>query len=158
MLQYINNKNIFDSDCEVITNPINCVGVMGGGLALSFRLNFPEMYEKYRQDCLNNLIKPGNVYLTDSYSLNKQDGKCVLKKVLLFPTKDHYINPSLYTYVINGLKHLASNYKKWGIKSIAIPALGCGLGGLHWDAVKYMIEVELKDMSDDILVEVYMPQ
>jgi O-acetyl-ADP-ribose deacetylase (regulator of RNase III) len=131
---------------------------MGGGLALDFKLNFPEMYEKYRQDCAKDLIQPGNVYLTDSYSLTKQDGECVSKKVLLFPTKYHYINPSLYEYVINGLKHLASNYKEWGIKSIAIPALGCGLGGLHWEAVKYIIEVELKDMSDDILVEVYTPQ
>lgn len=149
MINYIKDKDIFESDCEVITNPINCVGVMGGGLALAFKNKFPNMYKTYKEMCDKHEIKPGRVYLVDG------DEK---HKVLLFPTKDHYRYMSRYRFIIGGLRCLANNYKEWGIKSIAIPALGCGLGGLDWDDVKHAIEYELKEISEDIQIDVYLPQ
>jgi O-acetyl-ADP-ribose deacetylase (regulator of RNase III) len=149
MITYIKDKDIFESDCEVITNPVNCVGVMGGGLALAFKNKFPKMYLKYKEMCANREIIPGKVYLVEG------DEK---HKVLLFPTKDHYKYLSRYKYITGGLRSLVRQYKDWGIRSIAIPALGCGLGGLDWEDVNSAIEYELKDIVNDISIEVYLPQ
>ena len=149
MINYIKDKDIFESDCEVITNPINCVGVMGGGLALAFKNKFPNMYKTYKEMCDKHEIKPGKVYLVDG------DEK---HKVLLFPTKDHYKYMSRYRFITGGLRSLVRQYKDWGIKSIALPALGCGLGGLDWIDVKHAIEYELKEIAEDVQIDVYLPQ
>ena len=149
MITYIKDKDIFESDCEVITNPVNCVGVMGGGLALAFKNKFPKMYLKYKEMCANREIIPGKVYLVEG------DEK---HKILLFPTKDHYKYLSRYKFITGGLRSLVRQYKDWGIRSIALPALGCGLGGLDWEDVNSAIEYELKDIVNDISIEVYLPQ
>lgn len=149
MIEYIQDKDIFDSDCEVITNPVNCVGVMGGGLALAFKNKFPKMYLKYKEMCANREIIPGKVYLVEGDERHK---------ILLFPTKDHYKYLSRYKYITGGLRSLVRQYKDWGIRSIALPALGCGLGGLDWEDVNSAIEYELKDIINDISIEVYLPQ
>lgn len=149
MIEYIQDKDIFDSDCEVITNPVNCVGVMGGGLALAFKNKFPKMYLKYKEMCDNNEIRPGKVYLVEGDERHK---------ILLFPTKDHYKYLSRYRYITGGLRSLVRQYKDWGIRSVALPALGCGLGGLDWEDVNSAIEYELKDIIHDISIEVYLPQ
>ena len=149
MIEYIQDKDIFDSDCEVITNPVNCVGVMGGGLALAFKNKFPKMYLKYKEMCDNNEIRPGKVYLVEGDERHK---------ILLFPTKDHYKYLSRYKYITGGLRSLVRQYKDWGIRSVALPALGCGLGGLDWEDVNSAIEYELKDIIHDISIEVYLPQ
>lgn len=149
MIEYIQDKDIFDSDCEVITNPVNCVGVMGGGLALAFKNKFPKMYLKYKEMCDNNEIRPGKVYLVEGDERHK---------ILLFPTKDHYKYLSRYRYITGGLRSLVRQYKDWGIRSVALPALGCGLGGLDWEDVNSAIEYELKDIIHDISIEVYLPK
>ena len=149
MIEYIQDKDIFDSDCEVITNPVNCVGVMGGGLALAFKNKFPKMYLKYKEMCDNNEIRPGKVYLVEGDERHK---------ILLFPTKDHYKYLSRYRYITGGLRSLVRQYKDWGIRSVALPALGCGLGGLDWEDVNSAIEYDLKDIIHDISIEVYLPQ
>lgn len=149
MIEYIYDKDIFDSDCEVITNPVNCVGVMGGGLALAFKNKFPKMYLKYKEMCDNNEIRPGKVYLVEGDERHK---------ILLFPTKDHYKYLSRYRYITGGLRSLVRQYKDWGIRSVALPALGCGLGGLDWEDVNSAIEYELKDIIHDISIEVYLPK
>lgn len=149
MIEYIQDKDIFDSDCEVITNPVNCVGVMGGGLALAFKNKFPKMYLKYKEMCDNNEIRPGKVYLVEGDERHK---------ILLFPTKDHYKYLSRYKYITGGLRSLVRQYKDWGIRSVALPALGCGLGGLDWEDVNSAIEYELKDIIHDISIEVYLPK
>lgn len=115
-MKFIKQGDIFESSCEVIANPINCVGVMGGGLALAFKKKFPKHFETYKKMCQNGEIKVGELYVVDG------DEK---HKVLLFPTKIHWKNPSLMEYVESGLEYLAKNYDKLGIKSVAIPALGC---------------------------------
>lgn len=145
-MKFIKQGDIFESSCEVIANPINCVGVMGGGLALAFKKKFPEHFETYKKMCQNGEIKVGELYVVDG------DEK---HKVLLFPTKIHWRNPSLMEYVVDGLKYLAENYEKMDIKSIAIPAIGCGLGGLNWEDVKEQITSILSELDNKIEIEIY---
>ena len=147
-MKFIKQGDIFKSSCEVIANPINCVGVMGGGLALAFKKKFPEHFETYKKMCQNGEIKVGELYVVDG------DEK---HKVLLFPTKIHWKNPSLMEYVVDGLKYLAENYEKMDIKSIAIPAIGCGLGGLNWEDVKEQITSVLSELDNKIEIEIYEP-
>lgn len=145
-MKFIKQGDIFESSCEVIVNSINCVGVMGGGLALAFKKKFPEHFETYKKMCQNGEIKVGELYVIDG------DEK---HKILLFPTKIHWRNPSLMEYVVDGLKYLAENYEKMDIKSIAIPAIGCGLGGLNWEDVKEQITSILSELDNKIEIEIY---
>ena len=147
-MKFIKQGDIFKSSCQVIANPINCVGVMGGWLALAFKKKFPKHFETYKNMCQNGEIKVGELYVVDG------DEK---HKVLLFPTKIHWKNPSLMEYVVDGLKYLAENYEKMDIKSIAIPAIGCGLGGLNWEDVKEQITSVLSDLDNKIEIEIYEP-
>lgn len=147
-MKFIKQGDIFKSSCEVIANPINCVGVMGGGLALAFKKKFPEHFETYKKMCQNGEIKVGELYVIDGDENHK---------VLLFPTKIHWKNPSLMEYVVDGLKYLAENYEKMDIKSIAIPAIGCGLGGLNWEDVKEQITSVLSELDNKIDIEIYEP-
>ena len=147
-MKFIKRGDIFKSSCEVIANPINCVGVMGGGLALAFKKKFPKHFETYKKMCQNGEIKVGELYVIDG------DEK---HKILLFPTKIHWRNPSLMEYIVDGLKYLAENYEKMDIKSIAIPAIGCGLGGLNWEDVKEQITSVLSELDNKIEIEIYEP-
>lgn len=147
-MKFIKQGDIFKSSCQVIANPINCVGVMGGGLALAFKKKFPKHFETYKKMCQNGEIKVGELYVVDG------DEK---HKILLFPTKIHWRNPSLMEYVVDGLKFLAENYEKMDIKSIAIPAIGCGLGGLNWEDVKEQITSVLSELDNKIEIEIYEP-
>lgn len=125
-LSYVSG-NIFDSSAQVLTNPVNCVGVMGAGLALHFKDQYPEMFSDYRQKCLNKQVLPGVPYLWENRILN-------------FPTKRHWRAYSRLDDIDSGLKYLSENYYLMGIKSVAIPSLGCGHGGLKWEVVKPLIE------------------
>jgi len=130
--------NIFNSSAQVITNTINCVGVMGKGLALAYKNKFPEMYNDYKQKCNEGQVKAGQPYLWENDQV----------QVLNFPTKRHWKQASLLEDVEEGLKYLASNYSDMGISSIALPPLGCGLGGLNWADVKNLINKYLGSIED----------
>jgi O-acetyl-ADP-ribose deacetylase (regulator of RNase III) len=145
--EIIKDGDIFTSKAKVLVNPVNCVGVMGGGLALTFKNKYPEMFKEYKEICNNFDIHPGDVVYWYS------DDKFESYEVLLFPTKDHYRNPSEIEYIVDGLIDLCNNYKKWNISSIAFPKIGCGLGGLNWEDVKPLIINKLKDLDD---LEVYI--
>ena len=121
--------NIFESKADVIVNPVNCVGAMGAGLALSFANKFPDMLADYKDKCKHGLVKIGEPYIFTSPN----------RKILLFPTKDDWKNPSKIEYIYDGISYLAKNYREMGIKSIAIPALGCGKGQLSWAEVQPII-------------------
>lgn len=142
--------NIFDDDAEAIVNPVNCVGVMGKGLALEFKKRFPENFKSYKQQCSQKLLKPGKVYITEEQF---DDSK---KYVINFPTKMHWRGKSKLEYVLSGLADLVTQCKKLAIKSVAIPALGAGLGGLKWEEVKKVIVDELTEISEINFV-VYEP-
>lgn len=139
--------NIFDSKCETLVNPINCVGVMGKGLALAFKNKFPKMYEVYRKDCALNKIKVGKVY-------PYYEGGNI--RVLNFPTKNHRKLKSKVEYIEKGLEFFVNNYEKYGIKSIAFPLLGCGNGGLDWIKVKSLMVAYLEKLP--INIEIYFPR
>ena len=139
--------DIFKSPAQVLTNTVNCVGVMGKGVALEFKNRYPQMFNDYKSKCDQGNVKPGQPYLWEDDST----------QVLNFPTKRNWRDKSLLQDIEDGLKHLASSYEQMGIQSIAMPALGCGLGGLKWSEVQPLIVKHLGSISD-LDVYVYEPQ
>ena len=135
--------DIFTSNCQVLVCPVNCVGIMGAGLAKQFAIKFPYIQVPYMQDCQLGRIKIGYPILRPL---------TVGKMVLFFPTKDHYENPSKYTYISWGLDTFVKSYGNL-VSSIAFCLLGCGLGGLEKEKVKVIMYDKLKDL--DRLVEVW---
>jgi O-acetyl-ADP-ribose deacetylase (regulator of RNase III) len=130
--------NIFESKAQVITNTVNCVGVMGKGLALAFKDKFPEMFQDYKSKCDSKMVKPGKPYLWENDKV----------QILNFPTKRHWKDNSLLSDIEDGLRYLATHYVSMGISTIALPPLGCGLGGLNWADVKQLIEKHLGQLED----------
>jgi O-acetyl-ADP-ribose deacetylase (regulator of RNase III) len=137
--------NIFHSEMKTLVNPVNCVGIMGAGLALQFKKTYPKMYKGYKMVCQQGKLQPGHLL----YSSVKEHGKTVLS----FATKGHFKNPSELEYIERGLIQFRTNYKDLGIDSVAFPMLGCGLGGLKWSDVKPLMEEYLGDL--DIPIEIY---
>ena len=158
--------DMFFSKMQTLTISVNCVGVMGKGLASTAKNRFPDVYVKYQEICKNNTIKLGKpvIYKRESSILNQlgEEGS-LLSDIqnsyqtwfLLFPTKDHWKNNSKLEPIEAGLKWFIENYKSHSINSIAFPALGCGNGNLSWQQVgplmcKYLSKV-------DISVSIYLP-
>lgn len=139
--------DIFESNAQVITNPVNCKGVMEKGLAAKFKIKFPEMYDDYKTRCDRKDLRIGEPYLWTGEDI----------EILNFPTKDDWRQPSKLEYIDAGLSYLANNYQKMGLSTIALPALGCGLGGLNWTEVSNLIEKYFGKLLD-IEVFVYMPK
>ena len=138
--------NILDSDAEALVNPVNCVGVMGKGLALQFKNKFPENYIAYRDHCKVGYVNVGKMFITTYYTNPKF--------IVNFPTKKHWKDPSKYDYIESGLEDLVDFINSSDVKSIAIPALGSGLGGLDWNIVKSMIVNSLVGI-EDLIVYLY---
>jgi O-acetyl-ADP-ribose deacetylase (regulator of RNase III)/uncharacterized protein YwgA len=138
--------DIFESKMSVLVNTVNCVGVMGKGIAKTYKNKYPQMFNEYKCQCLNKEIHTGQLY---PYY---EDGKV---KILNFPTKDHWRSPSKIEYIITGLDWFIDHYKALDITSIAFPPLGCGNGGLDWDIVGPIMYQKLKNLSIDI--EIYAP-
>lgn len=134
--------DIFTYDCEAIINPVNCVGVMGAGLAKKFKDKYPDVFLTYfnacKQEDLSKKLKIGTCL-----TVKANDGKYIIH----FPTKDHFKDPSKMEYIELGLDALIRHVKHFNIKSVAIPALGSGLGGLNWSNVKPLILKKLDDLS-----------
>lgn len=137
--------NIFSSNCQTLVNTVNCVGVMGAGIALEFKYRYPAMFEKYVKYCNDNLIQIGKLWVYDIPG--------TAKKVLNFPTKRDWKNPSKYDYLEKGLIKFIETYKEKGISSVAFPLLGAQNGGLEPDKV---LRLMIKYLSlVDIRVEIY---
>ncbi len=124
--------NIFDSGCDALVNPVNCVGVMGKGLALQFKQRFPANFFSYAKACRAGELVPGRMHLFDTHS---PQPRCIVN----FPTKRHWRDASRLDDVAHGLTALAGVIAAHDIRSIAIPPLGCGLGGLPWPDVRALI-------------------
>ena len=142
--------DIFDSDAEAIVNTVNCIGVMGGGLALQFKHRYPGMYQEYRKDCAARLVRVGKMHV---YKLPEPSTP---QYIINFPTKDDFKYDSKMEYIDDGLKDLVRQIETLGIKSIAIPPLGCGLGGLNWTEVYPKIENALRTLPS-VQVIIYCP-
>lgn len=136
--------DLFTSGADALVNTVNCEGIMGGGIALAFKVKYPEYYKEYRTICDQKREEAGFVRLYPVDDL--VDG------IINFPTKDKVRNPSLIGYIELGLNNLRYMLSYWNIKSVAMPALGCGLGGLDWKDVKPLIEKELSDLDTEIMV------
>ena len=125
--------NILDSPAEAIVNPVNCVGVMGKGLALQFKERYPSNFSYYQAVCNTGKLVPGKMLVYTERDV------LTSKYVINFPTKRHWRDKSLLEDIDLGLNSLVKEVEKRGIKSIAIPPLGCGLGGLDYTVVKQVI-------------------
>lgn len=148
MIIMIENGNIFDSNCQALVNPVNCYGNNGAGLAKQFKIKFPEYDLKHIEICKNKILIPGSVY---SYQLYDKP-----KWIIDFATKNHWRNPSELEWIELGLDNLIQEIYNKNIESIAIPALGSGLGKLDW--IYEVKPVILKKLSEiNILIEVYEP-
>ncbi|MDD9875296.1 MAG: macro domain-containing protein [Gammaproteobacteria bacterium] len=144
----LKRRNLFDSNAQTLCNAVNTVGVMGAGIAKEFKSRYPEMFADYKQRCEEKRVLIGKPYCWKPADESA-------RWVLIFPTKRHWRNPSQIEWLESGLQHLTENYKKWGIRSLAMPALGCSLGGLDWKHVRPLMEKYLDEM--DVPVEIYEP-
>ncbi|RXK83769.1 type II toxin-antitoxin system antitoxin DNA ADP-ribosyl glycohydrolase DarG [Filimonas effusa] len=146
MIRYTTG-NLLQADVEALVNTVNTVGVMGKGIALQFKERFPENYKLYKQAAAEKKLDTGKMFMVPT---SRMDG---VKWIINFPTKKHWRHPSKLTYVEEGLDDLIEQIKKADIKSIAIPPLGCGNGGLDWNIVKQLIEEKLSSLTGvDIVV------
>ncbi|MCA1600401.1 MAG: macro domain-containing protein [Acidobacteria bacterium] len=138
--------DIFQSNAQTLINTVNCVGVMGKGIALEFKERFPEMFEDYVKRCGRKEVKPGIPYLFR---------RLLPPNIINFPTKDHWKSVSRLSDIERGLQHLLSHYKEWGVTSLGIPPLGCGNGQLEWKTVGPFIYRYAREMG--IPIELYAP-
>lgn len=129
----IEHGDILIANTEAIVNTVNCIGVMGKGIALQFKLKYPENYHYYKKICDQGKMLIGKVLVFERNTPDK------LKYIINFPTKRHWKAKSKFEDIAKGLKSLATEIARLKIKSIAIPALGSGLGGLDWNQVKPII-------------------
>ena len=136
--------NIFNTKCQTLVNTVNCIGVMGKGMALECKLRFPEMFIKYKDSCDKKLFKPGYLQI---YKNSKP-------WILNFPTKIHWKDPSKIEYLEEGLKKFRDEYLNKNIKSIAFPLLGASLGGLSEELV-YKTMTKYLEPLNNINIEIY---
>ena len=141
----IRRGSLFESPCQTLVNPVNTVGVMGAGLAARFKTRYPEMFLDYQAACRSGALVVGTLHLF------RLSGHWVLN----FPTKRHFREPARIEVIQTGLTVFKQHYQAWGITSAALPALGCGLGGLSWDLVRpLMVQAQA---TIEIPVEIYEP-
>ncbi len=146
MIQYITG-NILDSHAQALVNTVNTMGIMGKGIALQFKKAYPNNYKAYEKASKNANVKVGKMFVTlDS---NTTTGERI---IINFPTKTNWRKPSEYKYIEDGLENLIEVISDKQIKSIAIPPLGAGNGGLNWEKVKKLIEQKLGHLNVDIYV------
>jgi uncharacterized protein YwgA/O-acetyl-ADP-ribose deacetylase (regulator of RNase III) len=142
----VRTGDLLQSEAQTLVNTVNCVGVMGKGIALAFRQHFPDMYQDYVQRCNDGEVQLGKPYLYK---------RVTFPWILNFPTKDHWRSVSKLSDIVSGLEYLKDHYKKWEIKSLAVPPLGCGNGQLEWNVVGPTIYRSLKNL--DIPIEIFAP-
>jgi O-acetyl-ADP-ribose deacetylase (regulator of RNase III) len=150
MIRY-RDGSLFDAKVDALVNPVNCQGVMGAGLAKEFRNHFPEASNAYMAACHRQALQPGRLHVFDY-----KPGS-VPRWVVHFPTKQSWRHPSRLEWVAWGLERLAATIQRRGIASVALPALGCGRGGLEWLAVREEI-IRYLSTLDGVEVLVFPPQ
>lgn len=141
MIKYVSG-NIFNSEADVIVNPVNTYGVMGKGLAKQFKDRYPKMFKIYYTACKEKDFSIGQLML-----ISEKD-----HRILLFPTKKHWKDKSKLEYIKEGLDKFVDNYERLNIKSIAFPKIGCGLGGLDWADVNFALNYYLGNRDLDVYI------
>ncbi len=142
--------NLFDADAEALVNTVNTVGVMGRGVALQMARAYPEILPPYEKACEEERLTPGTVLTVDLHSLHNP------RYIINVPTKSHWNGKSRLDDIKSGLRALADELVKLGITSVAVPPLGCGLGGLDWGDVYPLIVSTLGNLPG-VAVHVYGP-
>ena len=150
MIEY-KHGDILRENAEALVNTVNCVGVMGRGIALQFKKAFPENFKAYANACKEKEVRPGKMFMFDTGHMFNP------RYIINFPTKRHWRGKSRMSDIESGLQALADAAREYGIQSIAVPPLGCGLGGLNWSEVKDRIETYLKPLKD-VRVVVFEPR
>jgi len=138
----LTHGDILQAEADALVNTVNCVGVMGRGIALQFRKAYPENFKAYKKLCDNQGLRPGGMFVFDLNRLAPPH------YVINFPTKRHWRGASRIEDIDSGLKALAAEVQRLGIRSIAVPPLGCGLGGLDWNDVRPRIEAAFRELPD----------
>lgn len=139
--------NVLDADVEAMVNTVNTVGVMGKGVALMFKEAFPENFKRYSQACKEGAVQVGHMFVTERQELLGP------KWIINFPTKKHWRQPSRMEWITDGLADLLRVIEDKEIRSIALPPLGSGNGGLNWLEVRSRIESTLKPLTDvDVII------
>ncbi|MEI7845814.1 MAG: macro domain-containing protein [Chloroflexota bacterium] len=150
MIEY-RRGDILREDAEALVNTVNCVGVMGRGIALQFKDAYPENFKTYEVACKNKEVQPGRMLVFEIGQLTNP------RYIINFPTKRHWRGKSRIEDIDSGLKALVDTIQQYNIHSIAIPPLGSGLGGLDWSDVKPRIKASLQPLTD-VQVFIYEPQ
>jgi O-acetyl-ADP-ribose deacetylase (regulator of RNase III) len=150
MIEYVTG-NLLNADAEALVNAVNTVGVMGKGIALQFRLAFPENYNFYRKACKRNEVVPGKMLVFVTGTLTNP------RYIINFPTKRHWKSKSRIEDIKYGLQDLLKVVINNQIQSIAVPPLGCGYGGLKWEDVRPMIEAAFAPVPD-VKVQLFTPE
>jgi len=149
MIRYTQG-NLLEADVEALVNTVNTVGVMGKGIALMFKEAFPENFREYASACKDKAVRVGHMFVTERQDLVGP------RWIINFPTKQHWRHRTKMEWVVDGLQDLRRVIDETGIRSIAVPPLGCGNGGLAWPAVRQRIEEALAPLSE-VEVLVYEP-
>ncbi|MDY0169513.1 MAG: macro domain-containing protein [Thermoguttaceae bacterium] len=142
--------DILQANAEALINTVNCVGVMGRGIALQFKKAFPENFDDYEEACKRGEVRPGKMFVVRLSQLQNP------RYIINFPTKRHWKGNSRIEDIEAGLDALLATIRELGVKSIAVPPLGCGLGGLDWRQVRRRIEQTLGGLTE-VQVLVYEP-
>ena len=155
--------NLLDAKVEALVNTVNCVGVMGRGIALMFRHRYPENYQDYRNACEDGKVELGRMLLFELKEKNLEQNQLHFEEsrgeelrpryIFNFPTKDDWRCKSKLEWIDDGLKDLARLIEDLQVRSIALPRLGVGNGGLDWERVKQLIDEHLGKLEN---VEVYV--
>ena len=146
----VRTGNIVEDEAEALVNTVNCVGFMGKGIALQFRRAFPQNNAAYVKACETNEVRPGRMFVVETGALTGP------KYIINFPTKRHWRAKSRLEDIDAGLEALVDEIRERGIRSVAVPPLGCGLGGLDWRVVRPRIERALSQVSE-LEVHLYEP-
>lgn len=142
--------DILESQADAIVIPVNCKGVWGAGLALDAKRKWPLAFREYRSDYEAGVVRPGRISVCRPYIPNSN------QLIFAFPTKDHWREPSRLIWIHAGLTSMVTDLAIQECRSVAVPPLGCGLGGLAWADVRPLIEQHLSAI-DGLTVEVYEP-
>lgn len=137
--------SIFNVRTDVLVNPVNCVGTMGAGLAKEFSWRYPEMYSDYKSACKSKTLKIGTIHTWEN-------GKICIANL---PTKNRWIERSEYSTINTGMRELVKFLLKSELRTVAIPRLGCGLGGLDWGTVRKIVVGQVEILPDDFTVYLF---
>jgi O-acetyl-ADP-ribose deacetylase (regulator of RNase III) len=147
----IKQGDLLKQSSEAIVNTVNCVGVMGKGIALQFKQRWPQNFKAYAAACEDGKVQPGRMFIYDLGEWEKP------RFIINFPTKEHWREDSKIEYIQEGLRDLLAEVERLGIKSISLPPLGCGNGGLDWRDVKRLVINAFKD-HPQIQVDLFEPK